>query len=395
MNSRASVIRIFRSSQVSKHDASCRISPWPFRHCRPAAFVRFWSIANRTSSTTPARKLDLADLTVRSEVKDPSEIFRTHLAEGTLTRPLAVSCLQDIIRSSSGSGIGEAAIKWLWDEHDSIEFPNDTPLVDAIALLLVRDGKEKLMWDWMNQKSRRPATLSNRDRHVWRVSAFRGLVEAKARLATDGSLDAALETYFRGTNVPYFLYTTSAANFCHAQLVRLTKLGYMPSHAKHVHKDVRNRPLFPNTDLKLWDAFYEETGKRPEIYREKYQAEMQLHHPRHPDPMPLFNWWYKVQDTPNDPLHHVKSKAAMISLVKSSKILQISLHQSGQQMEAEWLKKFTRKKFPFNKNYWGSSPRERLNHDPPLTEEQKRVLTLRKRYVCKQVALSSDASVDR
>ncbi|KEQ58057.1 uncharacterized protein M437DRAFT_60330, partial [Aureobasidium melanogenum CBS 110374] len=166
---------------------------------------------------------DLADVMVPSEVKDPADIFRTHLADGSLTRPLAFSCLQDIIRSRSGSGIGEAAIKWLWEEYDSIEFPNDTPLVDAIALLLVRDGKEELMWDWMNQEPQKPATLSDRDRHVWR-----------ARLATNGSLDAALETYFRGTNVPYFLYTTSAANFCQAQLTRRTKLSYMPSHAKQL-----------------------------------------------------------------------------------------------------------------------------------------------------------------
>lgn len=71
----------------------------------------------------------------------------------------------------------------------------------------------------------------------------------------------------------------------------------------------------------------------------------------------------------------------MISLVKHSKALQVSLHQSGQRTEAEWLKKFTRKTFPFDRKYWGLSPRERLNHDQPLTEEQKRVLALRKRQI--------------
>ncbi|KAG9949603.1 hypothetical protein KCU85_g4275, partial [Aureobasidium melanogenum] len=234
MNPRANVIRIFRFSRVLNHVASDGITPWSFGQCRLDPFVRSWSSANRALSTTNVRKLDLTDVMVPSEVKDPADIFRTHLADGSLTRPLAFSCLQDIIRSRSGSGIGEAAIKWLWEEYDSIESSNDTPLVDAIALLLVRDGKEELMWEWMNQEPQKPATLSDRDRHVWRISAFHGLVEAKARLATDGSLDAALETYFRGTNVPYFLYTTSAANFCHAQLTRRTKLSYMPSHAKQL-----------------------------------------------------------------------------------------------------------------------------------------------------------------
>lgn len=91
------------------------------------------------------------------EIEDPLERFRHHFTKGTLTRPLVISCLDDAVSlNKPGSRMGEAAIMWIWRSYDSIEYPLDADLVSPIALLLVREGKEDLMWDWMNQESQKP-----------------------------------------------------------------------------------------------------------------------------------------------------------------------------------------------------------------------------------------------
>jgi hypothetical protein len=91
---------------------------------------------------------------VEADIKDPLERFREHFTKGTLTRPRVVSCLEDAVRlDQPGSRMGEAAIMWIWSSYDSIECPLDTDLVNSIALLLVREGKEELLWDWMAQET--------------------------------------------------------------------------------------------------------------------------------------------------------------------------------------------------------------------------------------------------
>jgi hypothetical protein len=221
--------------------------------------------------STNAEKFDLAKVMVRSDIKDPLETFREHVKKGTLTRPLVVLCLEDAVRLiQPDSQMGEAAITWLWISYDSIEYPLDTDLVNAIAILLVREGKEELLWDWMNQESQKPASKSNRyiefdrsasfdKRYDWRAAAFRGLVEAKVYLATDHSLDAALETYFLGRKVPFYLSTQAAANYCHRMMTK----GVNSLSTKRSYEDLRDGLQFTNTSPNLWEAFYKEIGRRP------------------------------------------------------------------------------------------------------------------------------------
>ncbi|KAH0237664.1 hypothetical protein KCV03_g207, partial [Aureobasidium melanogenum] len=314
MNSRASVIRIFRSSQISKHVASNRISLWSFSHCRLTPLGNSWSIANCTLSTTNARKPDLAGVVVSQKDKDPSERFRTHLAEGTLTRPLAVSCLQDaVLLNQPHSQLGKAAMMWLWNQYDTIRYPDDVDLTDSLAILLVREGKEEMMWEWIAQESQSHNIPTKNGRILkkrcdWCNAAFRGLVEAKAHLATDNSLDAALETFFRGTRVPYLLPMQSAANFCHKMLCR-------PTHEdpKRTYEEMRSSLRFPNTDLTLWNAFYVWSAHSPKYFAALYQARLKLFHPQQQDPWPLYSWWQDVEHNQNHPLRQVQSQKNMVS----------------------------------------------------------------------------------
>ena len=188
---------------------------------------------------------------------------------------------------------------------------------------------------------------------------MRGLVEAKARLATDHSLDEALETWLRGTKVPYYLNLEAAENFCHRMLGRSSgNLG-----SRRTYEEMRKALCVTKTSPRLWDAFYKELARRPRIYAEQHQAEMKLHHPQHPDPWPLLKWWRKAEKYQDHPLRRMKSRASMISTVEICRDMRLVLKYQGHHKEAQWLEKFVSKIFPRDKDFWGLSRRERLTVD--------------------------------
>jgi hypothetical protein len=356
---RSGATRIFRSSKLQGHVAQNGILPRSINRYRLAASAESLSV-NRTVSTN-ARKPDMTTVMVEADIKDPLERFREHFTKGTLTRPLVVSCLEDAVRlDQPGSRMGEAAIMWIWSSYDSIEYPLDTDLVNSIALLLVREGKEELLWDWMAQETQKPASEGSKygyldKRYEWRTAAFRGLVEAKTHLATDQSLDAALESFFRGTKVSYYLSTQAAANFCHHQLVGIPA-SLTPARS---YDDMRNGLAFTKTSPLLWDAFYTEIGKRPGAFAEQNQATMRLHHRRHPDPWPLLKFWRQAEHNENHPLRRINSHSGATAAVESGRDMRLVLKHQGRYKEAAWVKKFTAELWPRDARPTGKPRRER------------------------------------
>jgi hypothetical protein len=359
---RFSATRIFRFSKLQGHVAQNGILPWSINNYRLATPAGFLSI-NRTVSTN-ARKPDMTTVIVESDIKDPLERFREHFTKGTLTRPLVVSCLEDAVRlNQPGSRMGEAAIMWLWRSYDSIEYPEDADLLNPVAVLLVREGKEELLWNWMAQETTKPADESLKSgsydkRYEWRSAALRALVEAKVHFATNHSLDAALETLFRGTKVPYFLVVDPAANFCHKMLCLTSDQS-----PTRTYDDMRNGLMFTNTSSLLWDALYTEIGKRPGAFAEQNQATMRLHHPRHPDPWPLLECWRRAEVDEGHTFRRVESRTASIALVENSRDLRLVLKHLGHHEEAAWVKKFTAEMFPRDGGLTGKSRRERHTVD--------------------------------
>jgi hypothetical protein len=219
------------------------------------------------------------------------------------------------------------------------------------------------MWDWMDQESQKPASdtanIYYDKRYDWQTAAFRGLVEAKAHLATDHSLDAALETLFRGTKVPYYLSIQAAANFCRSKLA-LSRVDVGPGRS---YEDMRLGLQYTNTSPRLWDALYEEMGKRPKRFAEQLQAELKLYHPQHPDPWPLLKWWRKAEHYQDHPLRRIESRSSMISTVEICRDLRLVLKHQGHHKDAQWPKNFVLEVFPFDKEFRGRSRRERLTVD--------------------------------
>jgi hypothetical protein len=293
------------------------------------------------------------------------ERFREHFTEKTLTRPLMISCLENAVRSDqAGSQMGGAAIMWLWWIYDSIEYPGDSDLLNPIAILLVREGKEELLWDWMKQEPRKPVNKADKydkynHRYMWRTEALQSLVEAKAHLTPDRSLDAALEAFFRGTKVPYHLFTQEAANFCH-KVLACTRTTFSPHRS---YRKMREGLAFANTNLELWDAFYTEMGKRPGSSAKESQATMRLHHPQHPDPWPLFKFWRQAEHDQNHSLHRVKSRPRVVARTEGGRDMQLVLKHLGYREAAAWTKKFAKELFPRDRRPKEEPREERLTVD--------------------------------
>jgi hypothetical protein len=102
-----------------------------------------------------------------------------------------------------------------------------------------------------------------------------------------------------------------------------------------------------------------EIGKRPGSFGQQNQAVMKLHHPQHPDPWLLMEFWRQAEQDETHPLRRVKSRTASIALVENSRDIRIVLKHLGHHEEAAWIKKFTAELFPRDGGPTGMSRRER------------------------------------
>jgi hypothetical protein len=220
------------------------------------------------------------------------------------------------------------------------------------------------MWDWIKQETTKSASSRGRSeyydkRYEWRSVALRALVDAKAHLATNRSLDAALETYLRGIKVPCYIHTGAASNFCHRMLACIrNNLSTTRS-----YDEMRNELAFTNTSPALWDEFYTEVGRSSGGYAEYNQAIMKLNHLKHPDPWPLFKFWRQAEHDGDHMLRRVKTRTGATARVEVSRDMRLVLGHQGYHEEAEWAKVFTNQLFPLHSRPKGRSRRERLTLD--------------------------------
>lgn len=129
------------------------------------------------------------------------------------------------------------------------------------------------------------------------------------------------------------------------------------------YEEMRSGLVFTNTSPRLWDAFYTEIGKRPGSFAEQNQALMRLHHPQHPDPWPLFEFWLQAEQDQSHALRRVSSRAGGIAQVETSRDMQLVLKHLGHHGEAKRLKDLTHKLFPLGRNLSERSRKERLSVD--------------------------------
>jgi len=165
-------------------------------HGLPALSAGFRRIVGRSLYTNSSSS-DLGTDVLPHVHTDPVGIFHAHLRCGTLNRYIATACLEaaDLTNRADGH-LGAATINWLWDDHEHIHWSKYCRLLPHMTSLLVREGREELLWDWMEQQPvRRPKSSKSVYSLGWRAYVLELLVLIKAsQAAIHRSLDAPLCT---------------------------------------------------------------------------------------------------------------------------------------------------------------------------------------------------------
>lgn len=300
---------------------------------------RFNHISPRLASTTS--NLADAELEKYSELyrSDPVRLFNTQLEGGILTKELALSHLKALTeRTRYDTGLGEATLKWMWDQHDKYDPKEDKKLLEQTIRHLVREGKEELAWDWIEQESRKPDDSSDpKARYVWKSATVCALVSAKAFSADYDSLDGALETFFRAKSSSYPIPVASARTIVATLLMMPREKMVMDSVDNKV--DIEE-PRWPKTSTELWENFFKSIDV--ELYNDQpLSVQLPLYHPQVLNAFPF--------------LEHCRylagEKALVKSMVKEPSVIpwtrrglhaEAVLRRQGHEEHADWLGEFIR-----------------------------------------------------
>ncbi|KAI5199889.1 hypothetical protein E4T39_06018 [Aureobasidium subglaciale] len=283
-----------------------------------------------------AQDLERFNRGVLPENENPVKVFNANLRDGTLTKDIAASCLKTAVRREKyDGGLGEAAIKWLWKEHDSYEFPRDVELLDFMIRLLVQERKEDLIWSWIEQKSRKGAHLGPKDRFVWRADAVRSLITAKA-FASENSLDEALQVFFRAKSSTYSIPIAPARTETAKLLMMPTnKEAFVTSQEPKVEQ-----PRWPNTDLKLWESFLKAIDAREDV-SEPFRVQLPLYRPDGPDPQPYLRYSRHLAGHPSL-VKKMMKRQSLAPWIARGRHAEAVLRQNGHAEDANWLGAFTK-----------------------------------------------------
>ncbi|CAD0107778.1 unnamed protein product [Aureobasidium uvarum] len=300
-----------------------------------ASSACYYHVTSRFASTAIGKNANKHKQSGANDDRDPVELFNTHLQDGTLTKPMAQSYLKTVTRQERyDGGLGEATIKWMWNEHDSYEFPRDTSLLDHMVRHLVREGKEELVWKWIEQKSRKSGNLGPTERFVWRADTVKALIGAKAFASDRDSLDGALETFFRAKSSTYSIPLSPARMNCATLLMMPAEKAGMSTNS-----DAKiETPRWPNTSVKLWEDFLENVDARQDI-SEPFQVQLPLYHPEGPNPVPYLKHCRKLaKDTIL--VQRLAKRSSVTPWIGRGKHAEAVLRQQGHDEDANWLKDF-------------------------------------------------------
>lgn len=301
----------------------------------PSSYNHITSRLASTASATTVTKHKEAQV---HDDQDPVQSFNTHLELGTLTKTRARSFLKELTRQNRyDSGLGEATIKWMWNEHDRYEFPGDKDLLEQMVRHIVREGKEELVWSWIEQKSRKTSSLGPNARFVWRADAVRALISAKAFVSDHDSLDGALETFFRASNSSYSIPLSPARMNC-AQLLMMPKSKTGVDSTDSTAQ--LETPRWPNTSTELWERFAKNVDPKRDV-SEPFSVQLPLYHPREPNAFPFIKHCRFLAKNPGS-VQSMAKRPSISPWIGRGRHAEALLRQQGHEKDADWLGEFIR-----------------------------------------------------
>ena len=255
-----------------------------------------------TASMSSTRKLDI----LPHEETDPVERFRTHLHHGTLDYPIAATCLKEAdLADRLDAKLGLETVKWLLESDDRVDVSESEAAVIMLqhtTNLLVREGQEELLWDWMQKQPGDQGMAGGRpaSRFQRRACALRALVETKACRSTNkqDNLDASLQAYLRAKKCPERIPLDLAKDYLINELTKPTDRIQDNSDkgkgwTKETYEELQRRCPWPRTDPALRQAFHDDIGSKNWPAR-KRQAFMKLYDPDKPDAEPFLQYCDRI-----------------------------------------------------------------------------------------------------
>jgi hypothetical protein len=301
----------------------------------PSSYCHLHSRSASTASATPYTREKKPRI---SDNQDPVEQFNAHLETGTLTKTLAHSYLKELSKQDRyDAGLGEATIKWMWNDHDRYEFPRDVALLEQVVRHLVKEGKEELAWSWIEQKSRKTAASGPNARFVWRTDTVRAIVSAKAFASDHDSLDGALEAFFRANSSPYSIPLSPARMTC-AQLLMMPK-GKTGVDSAEAQAEIET-PRWPNTSVELWEKFLKSIDPKQDV-SEPFSVQLPLYHPGGPNAFPFLKHCRFLAKKSGSVQSMVK-KPSISPWIGRGRHAEAVLRQQGHEKDANWLGEFIR-----------------------------------------------------
>ena len=235
-------------------------------------------------------KVELA----RRPDRDPISYLEELQEKGQASVPIANVCLQAFIDSLNGltpeakqarirqHQAGKRSLAWLWNSkmYLSRNFVDDLTFKDLMTPLVINEGHEDYLWDWlqvdMSLQGEAPNSTGKRpDYHLyrWKGRVLRAMVAAKLPTpeSAKASGDAALTVFLRACE----MRQTAASGF-HLKYLPLAPAGTELSNALW-----NKRSLAARTDYLLYDKFCESlaTWRSQSFFRERETARLSLHHP--------------------------------------------------------------------------------------------------------------------
>jgi len=330
------VLRVFRlqetlrsAGSIAVHETQASQSWSPFSHNH---------INSRHASTrSDTSKIENKKSKVSGD-EDVVQLFNAHRENGTLTKPLALTYLKDLDRKNChDTGLGEATIKWMWNEHDRYEFPRDKDLLDQMIRHLVKEGKEDMLWNWIEQKSRKTDSLGPKDRFVWRSDAVKSLVRAKAFASDADNLDGALESFERARRSTYSIPLAPAR-------MTMAQLLMMPKDKTGIdsvdNKAEMETPKWPQTSIELWEDFFKGTDRHQDV-SEPLSVQLPLYHPGGPNAMPFLKHC-RYLATKENLVKNMVNRPSVTPWIARGRHAEAVLRQQGHEKDADWLGEFIR-----------------------------------------------------
>ena len=269
---------------------------------------------------------------------DPVRLFNTHLEGGTLTKELALSHLKALTKTTRyDTGLGEATLKWMWNKHDKYDdSKEDRDLLKQTIRHLVREGKEELAWNWIEQDSRTSDdSLDPKALYIWRSATVSALVSAKAFSADYDSLDGALETFFRAKSSSYSIPLAPVRSTVATLLMMPREKMVMDS--ADVDIEV---PRWPNTSTELWENFFKSIDGR--LYNlQPLSVQLPLYHPQVPNALPFLEHCRYLAEKKTYMRKMVK-EPSVIPWTRRGLHAEAVLRRQGHDQHADWLRDFIR-----------------------------------------------------